>query len=237
MVSKALFITGISKGIGKALFLKSGNKGFRTYGIGRSNPDNRDSFLELDLGNASAIESFNFPELPPGIQEVWLINNAGLIGPISHVTSQSYTQISEVIQVNLIGIIHLSNLFLKAYGDRKGLKIINLSSGAAHSPIASWATYCTSKAGLEMYAAVLQKECDESGSNVKVFSIAPGVVDTDMQAEIRSSDESLFSSRSKFIDLNTNGELTSTETAASTLIEFVINQTIPGSYTLRDYYV
>jgi short-subunit dehydrogenase len=236
MGSKALFITGISKGIGRALFLEGKKNGFVTYGIGRSNPDNTASFLELDLNSPEALKSFQFPILPSEINEIWLINNAGLIGPISHVTNQSYSEIAEVLQVNLVGVIHLTNLFLKAYSDRKELKVVHLSSGAAHSPIASWATYCTSKAGLEMHAAVLQKECDESRSNVKVFSIAPGVVDTSMQAKIRSSNEALFSSHSKFVELKNKGELTSSETAAKTLIELLKNQTIPGSYTLRDYY-
>lgn len=236
MENRALFVTGISKGIGRSLFLEGGKRGFETFGIGRSNPEGIASFLELDLSNSSSLTSFEFPQLPESIKEVWLINNAGLIGPISHLKDQSYAEIAEVIQVNLTGVMYLTNLFLKAYGDSKELKIAQLSSGAAHNSIASWGTYCTSKAGIEMHASVLQKECDEAGLNVKVYAIAPGVVDTDMQAEIRSSDENSFSSRSNFIDLKENGDLISPDKAAFTFIDLLNNQTIPGSYTLRDYY-
>jgi NAD(P)-dependent dehydrogenase (short-subunit alcohol dehydrogenase family) len=67
---------------------------------------------------------------------------------------------------------------------RRG-RIINLSSGAALRPLEGWSAYCAAKAGLAMLTRSLALEYGEAG--IRAFGFAPGVVDTDMQAEIRAS--------------------------------------------------
>ena len=63
--------------------------------------------------------------------------------------------------------------------------VINISSGAAHSPLEGWSAYCSAKAGLAMLTNTIALECADAG--VRVFGLAPGVIDTDMQASIRAS--------------------------------------------------
>ena len=64
-------------------------------------------------------------------------------------------------------------------------RIVNISSGAAHQPLEGWSAYCTAKAGLAMLTRSVQ--LDHSADGVLAFGLAPGLVDTDMQATIRSS--------------------------------------------------
>src|SRR5690606_15700892 len=63
--------------------------------------------------------------------------------------------------------------------------IVNLSSGAAHRPMEGWSAYCAGKAGLAMVTQSLALEYGARG--IRAFGFAPGVVDTDMQGEIRAS--------------------------------------------------
>ena len=60
-----------------------------------------------------------------------------------------------------------------------------LSSGAAHRPLEGWSAYCAAKAGLAMLTEALALET--AGAGIRVFGLAPGVIDTDMQVSIRAS--------------------------------------------------
>jgi NAD(P)-dependent dehydrogenase (short-subunit alcohol dehydrogenase family) len=71
----------------------------------------------------------------------------------------------------------------QAYG-----RIVNVSSGAAARPIPGWSAYCAAKAGLDMFTQVVALEVQDS--NIRVNALYPGLVDTDMQADIRSVDTS-----------------------------------------------
>ena len=63
------------------------------------------------------------------------------------------------------------------------LIIINISSGAALRPIHSWGTYCQSKAGIDMLTNIINEEHPE----IRALSVYPGIVNTDMQLKIRST--------------------------------------------------
>jgi len=93
-------------------------------------------------------------------------------------------------------------------------KIFNISSGAAINPYESWSMYCSSKAGLDMMTKVVSKEQKEIKSGVKIVSIYPGVVDTDMQAEVRNTSPKNFKSVQRIIDFYENGELFTSEQVA-----------------------
>jgi benzil reductase ((S)-benzoin forming) len=158
-------------------------------------------FRALDLTDTEAVDSFEFSGVQPG--DI-LVNNAGVIGQISPCFVTRPQNVNEVFTVNSLSAIKLANQFARQL--ESGI-IVFISSGAAQRPIKGWGAYCASKAAVDMYAKVMQEECDFYGKALTIKSIAPGVVDSPMQAHIRSSNPKLFPDKAAFDALYTNQEL------------------------------
>ena len=114
-----------------------------------------------------------------------LINNAGTIAPIGRFETLDPEEFAASVRTTLIGAAFCARAALPHFLAAGGGRIVNLSSGAAHAPLEGWSAYCAAKAGLAMLTRSLALEF--GGSGVRVFGFAPGVVDTQMQAEIRAS--------------------------------------------------
>ncbi|HEV2186693.1 MAG TPA: SDR family NAD(P)-dependent oxidoreductase, partial [Stellaceae bacterium] len=114
-----------------------------------------------------------------------LINNAGVIEPIGALAQSDPAAWKRSIEVNLVGAYHTARATLPRMLEAGKGTVINISSGAAHRPLEGWSAYCSAKAGLAMLTSAITLECADAG--VRVFSLAPGVIDTDMQATIRAS--------------------------------------------------
>jgi benzil reductase ((S)-benzoin forming) len=216
MENKTFVIVGVSSGIGLALcehFLAQGN---RVIGIGRKSSIQNQSFgfLSLDLLDEDAIEQFDFPQLDDFV----FIYNSGVLGEILPISAQSDSNAKAVFQVNYLAAVTLTKKVLKQDSCKQ---IIYISSGAAKRAIPSWAQYCASKAALDMFAETLQLELQAEKADLIVRSIAPGVVDTPMQAQIRSTSEEDFPSVQNFKDLHENGDLVSPEIVAEKLAKVI----------------
>lgn len=226
------FITGSSSGIGKALteeLLKYPNN--YIIGLSRTNyiADKQFEHRHLDLSKPDEVESFKFEELQHA-KKIVLVNNAGTLGDIEHVGNQSSQNIKDSIMVNFAAPAILMNKFIKSYKAFEGERIIiNLSSGAADSAYDGWANYCSSKAALNMYTKVIHEEQALKSSPIKIFAIAPGVVDTVMQETIRQVDEGAFSQKKKFKSLKENDELYKAQDVAKQLVKMIHDtSTIPS---------
>ena len=114
-----------------------------------------------------------------------LVNNAATIAPIGRIADLETEAFSASIETNLVAQFDAIRLCLPAMLARGGGSIVNLSSGAAHRPQEGWSAYCAGKAGLAMLTRSVHLEYGAQG--IRVFGIAPGVVDTGMQASIRAS--------------------------------------------------
>lgn len=114
-----------------------------------------------------------------------LINNAGVIDPIARIEDADPADWGMLMDINIKGVfngIHAALPLMKADG---GGTIINIGSGAAHSALEGWSAYCTSKAGVSMLTRALHLE--EGDNGIRVFSLSPGTVATEMQRKIKSS--------------------------------------------------
>ena len=213
-MSKTYIITGVSRGIGKALAEHFLSKNHFVIGIGRSSSLNYPNFhfVELDLLDSNAIQNFQLPTTES--EEIILINNAGIIGNIERISSMKADCIDEIMQVNVIAPIKLIRKISEYYGKSKSLTVVNISSGAGKRPIPSWAGYCASKAAIDLFSQTFLLEELELGKSTKVYSVAPGVIDTDMQVQIRATDKSLFSSLENFQNLKSNNKLETPERIA-----------------------
>lgn len=218
-----IIITGGSKGIGKALVDKYISKNYKVYTLSRSinNLKNRIE-ISVDLSdNKATQEAFStlLEELKNiNITSITLINNAGRLGVISNLENIAVDDISKSIQLNTTTPLILSSLFIKNLKNLNCKKqIINISSGAAMKPYEGWSVYCTSKAAIDMMTKAIAAEQNELENGVKCVAIYPGVVDTNMQTTIRSTDKKDFKNLQRFIDLKENNELYTPEYVADTI--------------------
>jgi len=144
------YITGTSKGIGKAvaeaLLEDEQNK---VVGISRSVTIEHPNYQheKLDLNNLYGVSTFNFG-LHDTIQKVVLINNAAMLATVKHVGGLENEKIIKGINVNLIAPLIFMNNFINTYKDLAAEKmIINVSSGAGKNPVDGWGVYCNSENG------------------------------------------------------------------------------------------
>ena len=220
------FITGTSRGLGKALAaeLLSGN-GNRVFGIGRSCTLTHDRYHHyyMDLSVTEDVQEFRF-RLPKGTRRAVLLNNAGVIEPVAPVGRIDNQTLAAGFTVNLISPAMLMNNFIRhTRNSRARRMVINISSGAARHAVDSWAVYCAAKAGLDMFSQVLHSEqpIHRPKHPVRIFSIAPGVVDTGMQAQIRAVPKRNFASKERFINMKADGMLAPAEKTARSILSIL----------------
>lgn len=213
-------VTGVSRGLGKAIVEILLEKGNTVIGIGRnSSIQNKNyRFLVCDFNHPEEISQLNIPKLEG---KITLINNAGIIGEIKRVSDQDEWDLSQVLQVNTIAPMQLAKNVYSNVKDKKNFTLVNISSGAANRSVPSWASYCASKAALNRLTENFYLEELEKGNELKVYCVSPGVIDTAMQEVIRSAKSEDFSSLKSFIDLKENQQLFSPKEAAKKLLKLL----------------
>src|SRR5690606_23347273 len=113
--------------------------------------------------------------------------NAGWIGEIAPLGELDPESIKNLYHINLIAPAILINEFVKEYKTSKAEKtVVNISSGAAQKAIDGWSGYCSSKAGLNQLTAVAAEESRLKKLGIKYYALSPGIVDTEMQQDIRT---------------------------------------------------
>lgn len=216
--SKIAYITGSSKGIGKAIAELLLDKGYQVVGISRTNDIQHPNFehYQLDLSDIKALSQIEFRETEEG---ALLINNAGVLGEVGPVGQIENNEIHKSMNVNTISPQILTNSFINYYKDQpQKFHVLNISSGAGKRPITSWATYCASKAALDLFSETIAEEFKwKQWNNWHIHSVAPGVVDTKMQEQIRSTKPANFEHVQKFIDFKKNDDLYSPKYVAEKL--------------------
>lgn len=214
------FVTGVSRGLGLAIARSLLDRGDNVCGIGRQHTIDHPafSFIECDLSNSAAIEGL---EIDVPDEEITLINNAGILGNIGRLTTLDASNLEHVFQVNTFAPVLLTDKIYRQVSEKDKFTVVNISSGAANRSIPSWAAYCASKAALNRLTENFYIEEQELGNSPKVYAVAPGVVDTDMQVQIRNIPVESFSEVQKFIDLKANNQLFSPEESAARLLNLL----------------
>lgn len=114
-----------------------------------------------------------------------LVNNAGLIEPISRLADSDPEDWVRVADVNYKGVYFGMHAAIPAMLRQGGGVIVNVSSGAATSPLEGWSHYCSSKAGALMLTRMAHLEYADAG--IRVIGLSPGTVATGMQVAIKAS--------------------------------------------------
>ena len=206
------FITGTSRGIGKSLaevLIKDVNN--IVYGFSRGISIEAKNYIheKFDLANPDKVKEFEFPELNDA-GSIILVNNSAAVMEVNHLGKLSSENIIEVYNVNIVSPTLLMNNFIKKYQHLKCSRIIlNVSSGAAYRAIESWSVYCASKAALAMISEVtdIEQKLKHPDNPVHVFSVGPGIVNTQMQTRLREVSPENFSMVGKFIEYYEKNEL------------------------------
>lgn len=191
IAGKAVLITGASRGIGAAtarLFAEksarlglAGRPGAALESVARETgamllPCDVADFAQVQAAVDAMVDRF-------GALDV-LINNAGVIDPIGTLDTVDPADWGRQIDINLKGVFYGMRAALPVMKKAGSGTILTVGSGAAYNALEGWSGYCASKAGAIMLTRAAHLE---AGETVRVLSLSPGTVATDMQAAIRTS--------------------------------------------------
>ena len=247
-------ITGASRGMGLAIaqqLLKPGN--FLLCISRQINPGLADTAraaqvgleqwpLDLDhtIEAAAMLSQWLASRKPGAFQSATLINNAAVLPRIVPLSEANSAELAQAIRVGLEAPLQLTAAFLKGTEGWQLVapqpiprKVLNISSGNGRRPMASQAIYSATKAGMDHFTRCLALEEALKPNGAKVCSLAPGVIDTDMQTHLRNSDATSFPDHSRFVDMKTQGQLTTPADAAARLLAYLWHPAF-GSNSVAD---
>jgi len=233
MKQQLFIVTGASRGMGEAIAAALLQPGHTVWGLSRG----RSPALEARAGAAQAelaqwtvdladpvpaaarLEEALRALPPDRFAGVTLINNAALVSAPGPLEQTPAAELSQALRVGLEAVLLLSAGFIRATeGWPAERKILNISSGLGRRAMAGAAAYCAVKAGMDHCSRALALEQAGRPNPVKVVSLAPGVIDTGMQQQLRSADPARFPERERFAQLKAQGLLDSPEQAAAKVL-------------------
>lgn len=204
---RVAFISGASRGIGAGLAERFLECGMRLVLCARGDSaipaDGNVLARRLDVRDEAGLGGLvSEAETRFGGIDLW-VNNAGVLDPIEPLRDVSAEAFREHVDINLTGVFVGSKCYVNHLRrtKRSGV-LINMSSGAAWKAYQGWGAYCAGKAGVERLTEVLALE--EKDAGLRAYSVAPGVVDTEMQEKIRATPEARFPDRPRFLDRKRN---------------------------------
>ncbi|MFV9549501.1 SDR family NAD(P)-dependent oxidoreductase [Algibacter sp. PT7-4] len=228
-MKKLIIITGVNKGLGEAFFnffLK--DESITIIAISRNFSENQKLikgknkqviFLQKDLSTLKDVEAELNLSLyySPKFEEVIFINNAATINPIEAIGNFKDHAIINSIQLNTIAPLLLTNNIIKHNTSNK-VRIFNITSGASKRPIVGWSLYCSTKSANEMFFNTLKLQ-EENNKNIEIYNLDPGVMDTDMQKNIRSKEEKQMPNVNVFKDYHKTEKLKSAIEVAQEIVK------------------
>lgn len=232
-------ITGTSKGIGEAVAQKLLQEGNTVLGVSRNRSEKLTSpdyhHLSLDLTDTSRLEQIieKTSEIFDGqtFDFVCLINNASATSPMGPIEKCPPDEIESHVKIGLVAPMILTSLFIKRFTDKKiRKKVIFISSGAAHHPLADMSIYCGTKAGSLMFGQVIGVEQSDKEYGFEVNSIGPGMVETAMQQTVRSQSSDDFAPAGYFKQAFEEGKVQKPDVVAEKIYTILQNKYEQGKY-------
>lgn len=175
-----------------------------------------------DLAATAALIDEVLAGLPRDANRWVLINNAGMVEPVARNQALDPATLGASVNLNLSAPILITSRFLAATADLPAeRRVLHVSSGAGRNPLAGWSVYCAVKAGLDMHARAVKADNAELTNPARVAALAPGVIDTQMQATIRASDLDAFPQVARFHALKEQGQLASAADTAARILNYL----------------
>ncbi|MYL33631.1 (S)-benzoin forming benzil reductase [Pontibacillus yanchengensis] len=236
---KYAVVTGVSKGLGASVAQQLMEEGIHILGVSRS--DNQElkeiakknevsyTHYACDLSSVEDLERV-FTLIINHIRDnqpegIYVVNNAGVVEPIDHVGALESGKVVQHVHVNLIAPMLITNLFYNKVSETP-VTIVNITSGAANRSVYGWSVYGSTKAGLNYFTETAASEQEQRNGLHTSIAFSPGVMDTDMQEDIRSSSEDAFADVDKFKELKEKGMLRDTNVVAQALRKLLFKQSL-----------
>lgn len=213
-MQRLAIVTGGSRGLGAALVEAYAADGWDVLEFSRSGAATRErvTSVRLDLARPEAARETFLDALgerlaaPPG--EVHFVHNAAVLAPVGPPTLDGPPDWREHLDANVAGGIGLMGAFLALVEPLTARKVlVNVSSGAAKSAVRGWSLYCASKAACEHWIRCVALEQADLPRPTLCVSVAPGIVDTAMQEEIRAVPVARFPDHERFVGYHEGGNL------------------------------
>ena len=234
---KLFVVTGASRGLGAALaeqwlddaahtLLCLARHGNEALGAVAATSGATCAHWPVDLpepiGVAARLQRWLAARAADAFAQATLVNNAGALTRIGGLESCSLEELSSALRVGLEAPLLLTAAFLRAtarwHGERR---VLNISSGLGRRAMAGQATYCAAKAGMDNLSRAVALDQALVDNGAKIVSLAPGVIDTDMQAQLRAGDAAGFPEQQVFLKLKESGQLASSREAAARVIAYL----------------
>ncbi|WP_347557779.1 SDR family oxidoreductase [Robbsia sp. KACC 23696] len=230
-----VILTGHTRGLGASIAEQLLARGVHVLALSRkthptlaaSAPGHFEQ-IALDLGDTAAlaawIASERLSRFAEGASQIVLINNAGTVQPIGPLETQSCESIAGAVSLNVTAPLMLSAALMAATSTpafaQTDRRIMHISSGAGRNATAGWSVYCATKAALDHHARAVALD---QTLPLRIASVAPGVVDTDMQGEIRSTGVEKFPALGRFEALKREGKLVTAADTAQKLLDYLFS--------------
>lgn len=234
--SHLTLITGASRGLGHAMAEQLRQAGHMVLGISRRQDPQLAELAqragaeliqwEQDLSDpvAASARVSAWLETLDGqrFDSVTLINNAGTVGNPAPLANAIADELSQALRIGLEAPMLLTAAFLGATREWRGArKVLNISSGLGRNAMGSQAPYCAAKAGMDHFSRAVALEEAAAPNGARIVSLAPGVIDTDMQVQLRGASAEKFPDRARFERLKNDGMLDSPATAAAKVLRYL----------------
>ncbi|SDD62991.1 NAD(P)-dependent dehydrogenase, short-chain alcohol dehydrogenase family [Variovorax sp. CF079] len=234
--SQLTVITGASRGLGRAMAEQLLQPGQRLLCISRQADEQlaaraREAGAELEqwqqdltdpVAAAARLTAWLQNLDAKAFTSATLINNAGTIGRPRPLSQAIAAELAHALRVGLEAPMLLTSAFLAAtQGWHAERRVLNISSGLGRNAMASQAPYCAAKAGMDHFSRAVALEEAALGGGAKIVSLAPGVIDTDMQVQLRGAEAEMFPERARFERLKAEGQLDTPATAAAKVLKYL----------------
>lgn len=204
-VRRKVLITGVSRGLGKALALELAKHGHTIIGCSRT-ADNLSSLnadlaaasnsssdqhllLNVDVRSDSSVEQLARTVIEKKLVPDIIVNNAGTINKNNRIWEVPAEEFDNVIDTNVKGIANIMRHFIPLMIEKKQGIVVNMSSGWGRSAAAQVAPYCASKWAVE---GLSRSAAKESPPVIAIVALSPGVINTEMLQSCFGSSASLY---------------------------------------------
>jgi NAD(P)-dependent dehydrogenase (short-subunit alcohol dehydrogenase family) len=234
-IDTLVIITGASRGLGQAMAAQYLADGAFVLGVSR-----RQS-AELAPTGAGGLEQWTadldhprplaqrlagwlagFEQRAAGTlpRRVRMIHNAALLSAPGDVADADAAELAQSLRIGLEAPVALTAAFLRAtaHWSAADRRVLFVSSGLGRRAMAGSAAYCAQKAGLDHFARALALEEAARPHGARVASVAPGIIDTDMQKQLRGAAPDRFAAQATFAGYHASGALDSPAVAAAKVI-------------------
>ena len=242
---KTVIITGASRGLGAALSKHLMEKLGSLHLISIARNANRDlkaiarqkrvklDFIKADMAQTDTLEALMEKVFAcidvEKVTGLYLVNNAGIVEPITPLAKMRTSDLEKNLAINLTAPMVLTAAFMHLSRRlRVEKRVVTITSGASKRAVYGWSAYCSAKAGVNLFTACAAEEEKDKEFGVQLIAFSPGVMDTDMQATIRSSSQEDFKQLEDFVNFKKEGTLRPPAFVAEKLAEVLFTDHFPS---------